>query len=150
VQLKIKNPEDFWAGVLFIGFGMLAIVISRDFPMGTAMRMGPGYFPTALGGIMALLGVIITLTSFKTTGEKIKPFAWRAMFLLGLAFTIIGWGIDHIGFVPSMFAMIFCSALAGKEFKLLEVLIMSVVLIVGSIALFIYGLELPFPLFWWR
>jgi hypothetical protein len=72
------------------------------------------------------------------------------MILLGLAFTIIGWGIDHIGFVPSMFAMIFCSALAGKEFKLLEVLIMSVVLIIGSIALFIYGLELPFPLFWWR
>jgi putative tricarboxylic transport membrane protein len=150
VQLKIKNPEDFWAGVLFIGFGVLAIVISRDFPMGTAMRMGPGYFPTALGGIMALLGVIITLLSFRTTGEKIKPFAWRAMILLGLAFTIIGWGIDHIGFVPSMFGMIICSALAGKEFKLVEVLIMSVVLIVGSIALFIYGLELPFPLFWWR
>lgn len=150
MQFKIKNPEDFWAGLLFIGFGILAIAISRDFPMGSAMRMGPGYFPTALGGIMALLGGIILLTSFKTTGEKIKPFAWRGMILLGVAFTIIGWGIDHIGFVPSMFGMIFCSALAGKEFRLLEVLIMSVVLIIGSIALFIYGLELPFPLFWWR
>jgi hypothetical protein len=49
-----------------------------------------------------------------------------------------------------MFALIFCSALAGKEFRLLGAIIMSVVLIAGSIALFIFGLGLPFSLFWWR
>jgi hypothetical protein len=150
VQLKIKNQEDFWSGLMFIGFGILSIAISRDYPMGTAMRMGPGYFPTYLGAIMAILGAIITLTAFRTTGEKIKPFAWRGMILLTIAFTIMGWGIDHVGFVPSLFGMIFCAALAGKEFRLVEVLIMSVVLIIGCIALFIYGLDLPFPLFWWR
>ncbi|MEK6594276.1 MAG: tripartite tricarboxylate transporter TctB family protein, partial [Pseudomonadota bacterium] len=149
MQLKIKNQENFWSGLMFIGFGILAIAISRDYPLGSAMRMGPGYFPTYLGAIMALLGVIIVLGAFKTEGEKIKPFAWRGMILLTLAFSIFGWAIDHIGFVPALFAMIVCSALAGKEFKLLEVLIMSVVLILGCIALFIYGLELPFPLFWW-
>jgi hypothetical protein len=150
VQFKIKSQEDFWAGLMFIGFGVAAIIISRDYPMGTAMRMGPGYFPTYLGIIMAILGSIITLTSFKVEGEKIKPFAWRGMVMLSLGFVIFGWAIDHIGFVPALFAMIFCAALAGKEFKLLEVLIMSVVLIIGCWALFIYGLELPFPLFWWR
>ena len=74
VQLKIKSQEDFWAGLMFIGFGVLAIVISRDYPMGSAMRMGPGYFPTSLGAIMVLLGSIITLLSFKVAGGKVKPF----------------------------------------------------------------------------
>jgi len=55
VQLKIKNPEDFWAGIMFLGFGVLAVYISQDYPMGTAMRMGPGYFPTYLGALLIVL-----------------------------------------------------------------------------------------------
>lgn len=150
MQLKIKSQEDFWAGLMFIGFGVLAIVISRDYPMGSAMRMGPGYFPTGLGAIMVLLGSIITLLSFKVEGGKIKPFAWKPMIVLAIAFCTFAWGIDHIGFIPSLAIMIFLSSFAGREFRLKEVLILMVVLIVGCWALFIKGLELPFPLFWWR
>lgn len=150
MQLKIKSQEDFWAGLMFIGFGVLAIVISRDYPMGSAMRMGPGYFPTGLGAIMVLLGSIITLLSFKVEGGKIKPFAWKPMIVLAIAFCTFAWGIDHIGFIPSLAIMILLSSVAGREFKLKEVLILMVILIVGCWALFIKGLELPFPLFWWR
>jgi hypothetical protein len=116
--------------------------------MGNAMRMGPGYFPTWIGGILAILGAIITLTSFTVEGEKIKPFGWRGIIMLSLGFVFFGWAIDRIGFVAGLFVMIFCSALAGKEFRLLEVLIMSVILIISAIALFIYGLKVPFHLFW--
>lgn len=150
MQLKIKSQEDFWAGMMFVGFGVLAIVVSRDYPMGSAMRMGPGYFPTWIGAIMVLLGAIISALSFKVAGEKVGKFAWRPMVLLSVAFCIFAWGIDHIGFIPSLVVMIFVSALAGKEFKLKEVAILAVILIVGCWALFIKGLELPFPLFWWR
>ena len=150
MKFTIKSQEDFWAGLMFIGFGLLAIYISQDYPMGSAMRMGPGYFPTYLGVIMALLGSAITLVSFKMEGERVKPFAWRAMILLSLAFAIFGWAIDNIGFVLALAALIFLSALAGREFKLKEVLVLMACLIVGSWALFIYGLELPFPLWWWR
>jgi hypothetical protein len=150
VRLKIKSQEDFWAGLVFIGFGVLAVIVSRDYPMGSAMRMGPGYFPTYLGIMMALLGAGISAFSFRIEGEKVAGFAWRAMVLLSVAFVIFGWAIDHIGFIPALAIMIFLSALAGKEFKLKEVAILAVVLIVGSWALFIKGLELPFPLFWWR
>ena len=65
MQLKIKSQEDFWAGLMFIGFGVLAIFVSRDYPMGSAMRMGPGYFPTSIGMIMVALGAIITAMSFR-------------------------------------------------------------------------------------
>lgn len=148
MQLKIKSKEDFWSGLMFIGFGIIAIVVSRDYPMGSSMRMGPGYFPTYLGIALSILGAIITLTSFRVEGEEIRPFAWRGIVMLTLGFAFFGWAIDYIGFVLALLAMIFCSASAGKTFKLLEVLIMCLVLITGSIALFIYGLKLPFPLFW--
>ena len=148
MKLKIKNQENFWAGLMFIAFGLFAVWVSRAYPMGTAMRMGPGYFPTYIGAILAILGTIITLTSFRVEGEKIKPFAWRGMIMLGLGVATFGWAIDRIGFVVALFATILFSALAGKEFKPLEVLIMSGILIIGSVALFIYGLELTFPLFW--
>lgn len=148
--MKIKSQEDFWAGLLFIGFGLLAIIISRDYPVGSAMRMGPGYFPTALGGILVLLGAVITATAFRFEGEAIKPFAWHPVIFLGTAFALYGWGIDRVGFVPSMVALVMLSAVAGREFKWVEVIIMVIVLIVGSWALFIWALELPYPLFWWR
>ncbi|MBX9811591.1 MAG: tripartite tricarboxylate transporter TctB family protein [Burkholderiales bacterium] len=150
MQFKIKCPEDFWAGVMFITFGVIAIVVSQDYPMGTAMRMGPGYFPTYLGAILVVLGAIISAFSFTMEGESIKPFAWKPMIMLSLSFVVFGWGIDHIGFVPSLFGLIVFSAAAGRQFKLGEVLILSVVLIVGAVGIFIYGIDLPYPLFWWR
>jgi hypothetical protein len=150
VKFKIKSSENFWSGLIFIGFGILAVVISRDYPMGSAMRMGPGYFPRVLGSILIVLGAIIAATSFKVEGEGIEPFAWRPMILLSAAFAFFGWTIDHVGFIPSLFGLIVLSAASGREFKWREVLIMTTALITGAWAIFIWGLELPFPLFCWR
>ncbi len=150
MQLKITNPEDFWAGIMFLVFGILAVYISQDYPMGTAMRMGPGYFPTWLGALLIVLGVIVSVLSLKTEGERIKPFAWKPMILLGLGFAFFAWGIDHVGFVPALFGLIVLSAAAGQVFRWKEVLVLSVVLIAGAVGVFIYGIDLPYPLFWWR
>ncbi len=148
--MKITSQEDFWAGIMFIGFGVLAIFISQDYPFGSASRMGPGYFPTWLGIIMAVLGVAVSAQGFKVKGEGVGKFAWKAMLLLSVAFIFFGWAIDHVGFIPAMFVMVFLAAAAGREFRIKEVFIIAIVLIIGCWALFIKGLELPFPLFWWR
>ncbi|HEX6002678.1 MAG TPA: tripartite tricarboxylate transporter TctB family protein [Burkholderiales bacterium] len=150
MQLKIRNPEDFWAGLLFIAFGVVAMWVSRDYPMGSAMRMGPGYFPTVLGGLMAVMGAIVSLLSLRTQGPPLRAFPWKATIMLTIGFSIFGWGIDHVGFVPALFGCIVLCAAAGQIFKWRDVLIMSAVLIAGSVAVFIYGIELPYPLFWWR
>lgn len=148
--MKIKNQEDFWAGMMFFSFGALAIWLSTDYPMGTASRMGPGYFPTYLGGIMLVLGAIVALMSLKTEGPKVTPFAWKPMIMLSVGFVAFGWGVDHIGFIPALFLLSVITAAAGQTFKVVEVLIMTAVLIAGAVGIFIYGIELPFPLFWWR
>jgi len=148
--LKIKNQEDFWAGMMFVGFGLLAIFMARDYPFGSTSRMGPGYFPTWLGIIMAVLGGALALQGLRTEGAKLGKWAFKPVVLLSLGFIIFGWSIDHLGFVIATAAMIILGAASGAEFNWKEVIIMTIVLIVGSWALFIYGLELPYPLFWWR
>lgn len=150
--MKIKNQEDFWAGLMFVCFGGLAIYLSQDYPMGTASRMGPGYFPTYLGVIMLVLGLIVALLALRTSSEttKLSGFAWKPAILLSIGFIVFGWGVDHIGFIPSLFLMTIVTAAAGQTFKIVEVLLLSVALIAGAVGVFIYGVDLPFPLFWWR
>jgi len=57
--MRIKSQVDFWGGLLFVGFGLLAILVARDYPMGSAMRMGPGYFPTYIGLALVAIGAWI-------------------------------------------------------------------------------------------
>ena len=149
-KITIRNQEDFWAGLLFIGLGLLAIFVARDYPMGAAMRMGPGYFPTWLGAILAALVAMSSLMALQFDGPKVTRFAWRPVILLSVAFFVYGWAMDVLGFVPSLALLIFITSLAGQEFRLKDTLILMVGLITGAWVLFIWLLELPFPLFWWR
>lgn len=147
--MKITSPEDFWSGVMFIGFGALAIYIAQDYPTGSAMRMGPGYFPTAIGLCLIALGVAVGVSGFRVKGEGIGGFPWRAILFLAVGFASFAWGIDHLGFIISLAILIFLASLAGKEYRWGEVGLLAAILIIGCWAVFIYALELPFPLFFW-
>jgi hypothetical protein len=152
VQLKVKSPEDFWAGFIFIGIGIFAIYLSRDYPMGSALRMGPGYFPTWLGAIMACFGVVITLLSFKLELENPEHVPWAFRPWLVLCGTLVLYGLMmhfELGFVPSLMALIIGSSLAHRDVHVVETALLSIFLTLGCVALFIYGLGLPYRLFWW-
>jgi hypothetical protein len=146
--MRIKSQVDFWGGMLFVGFGLLAIFVARDYPMGSALRMGPGYFPTYIGLALVALGAWIAADGFRIEGERIGSFPWRAIVLLSIGFSTFAWSIDHLGFIPALAIVILTTSLAGAEFRWKEILVEMVVLIAGCWAIFIYGLELPFPLFW--
>ena len=152
MRFKIKSQEDFWAGIMFMGFGLLAIVVARDYPFGSTMRMGPGYFPTCLGGIMMFLGAIIAFRSRSVEGEGIRRFGWRGLIFLSLAFGTYGFLIDNmdIGFVISIAAVVILSTMASREFNWKESLFLTAVLVLGTVVVFIWGLDMPYPLFWWR
>lgn len=147
--MKIRSQEDFWAGLMFIGFGVLAVVVARDYPMGSAMRMGPGYFPTYLGAISIVIGAIMTGRAYRFEGERIGRWGWRPLLWLSAAFAGFGLLIEGAGFVPALVALIIASSLAGRDTRLWELVLLIAVLITGSVALFIYGLELPYRLFPW-
>jgi hypothetical protein len=150
VKLRIKSQEDFWAGLMFIGFGVAAMIISRDYPMGSAMRMGPGYFPTYLGAIMAVMGAIIAARSTRIQGEGITRFAWRPLIMLCVAFVVYGIAMENnFGFIPSIALVVIVSSFAIRDFRPVELVTMTTVLAVGTTALFLWGLGLPYPTFWW-
>jgi hypothetical protein len=144
--MRLKNPQDFWSGVMFIAFGVVAVIVSRDYPMGSAMRMGPGYFPTYIGVALIILGAIIAAVSFKSVGEAIGRFPWKAIVLLCAAFIGFALGMETVGFIPSLAILIVLSALAGREWRWKEIVAEVIVLTIGAWAIFIYGIELPFPL----
>src|SRR3712207_1426311 len=100
--MRIRSQEDFWAGLMFIGFGVAAIVIARNYPFGSAMRMGPGYFPTMIGSGLVILGAIIAALGLKNEGGRIGTWPWRAMILMSVAFILFAWGMENIGFIPSL------------------------------------------------
>ena len=84
--MKINNGKDFWAGLMFMGFGLgfLGVAMS-SYAMGTAVRMGPAYFPTVLGGMLAVLGAIIgayALSAFE--GDVLKPYVSGYLIIMGL------------------------------------------------------------------
>ena len=146
MKIRLRNPRDFWAGIIFLVIGVATAVIARDYPMGNASRMGPGYFPFVLACILAVLGLIIALMSFAVDGPPIDPFAVRALtFILG-SVVIFGLIAKILGIAISILILVVVSAFGGHEFKLKEVLIAGVILSAFSVATFIYGLKLPFPI----
>jgi len=145
ISRLLKN-KDFWAGMMFIGFGVAAMFIARGYRFGSAMRMGPGFFPTFLGGILVAFGVCIMAVGL-LRGERIQErLSIRALVLLPLSLVLFGLLMQWAGFIPAIMVLIFMSALAGKEFRFLEVLMLTGILVVAASALFIWGLELPYPL----
>ena len=144
--MKIKSPKDFWAGLMFIGVGLFFLVWAiTNYQMGTAVRMGPAYFPALLGGLMAVLGGIVLLGSFAISGPPVPKFQFRPLILISLACVVYGYLMKPLGLVFATLALVFISAYGGHEFKWKEVTILYLLLIVFSVLVFVKGLTLPFP-----
>jgi len=145
--MKIRNHRDFWAGVMFIVFGLLFMALSRQYQIGTAAKMGPGYFPMILGGLMAFLGLLVVLPSIRarTPALKVDRMDFRSNAMVLLAVIAYALALPKLGFIVAVFLLILISAMASHEFRLKETLISSVVLLVFSWLVFVKGLELQFP-----
>jgi len=147
MKFDLHDNKDFLAGLLFILIGASAVVFARDYPMGSAMRMGPGYFPTILGGILFLFGVYVMVRGIHS-GAKVKgEWGWKPLALITLSIVLFGFLMDRLGMIPALAVMFFVSALAGREFRFKEVLILTVLMSAFAVGVFVYGLKLPFQLF---
>src|ERR687895_1743204 len=109
--MKIKSPKDFWAGLMFIGFGAFFMIWAlTHYQMGTAVRMGPAYFPTMLGGLLAFLGVLVLLESFAMQGGPLTlPFNIVDAILALVIFVVVVWGAKLLG-ISNDYALLAASA----------------------------------------
>jgi hypothetical protein len=147
ITVKIKSPKDFWAGLMFIVVGLFFLAWAvAYYQMGTAVRMGPAYFPALLGGLLAVLGGIVLLGSFAISGPPVPQFQFRPLLLISLACVVYGYLMKPAGLLVATAALVFISAYGGHEFKWKEVSILYLVLVIFSVLVFVKGLTLPFPI----
>ena len=146
MKTELRINKDLWAGIMLIATGVASIFIARDYPFGSTMRMGPGYFPSMLGGILVLFGIYIMIVGLRT-GEKIAlQCSLRALIVLPVSLVAFGILMTYAGFIPALAVLIFGSAFSGREFKFVELLLLTLILTGLSVAIFIWGLGLPYPL----
>ncbi|MEI8189143.1 MAG: tripartite tricarboxylate transporter TctB family protein [candidate division NC10 bacterium] len=141
----IRNPKDFYAGLLFVVFGLVTLVIAGSYPMGTASRMGPGYFPRILGILLLGLGAPLSLCGFRSGGEAMSRWHWRPLLIILLSVLVWGLAVQWLGLVIACLALVFISSLASDEFGWREALMSSAIQAVSMVAVFIYGLGVPLP-----
>ena len=148
-QDKIKSERDFWSGLMFVVVGMAFAWGATHYSFGNSAQPGPGFFPVALGVLLAILGVFVLVEALMvdtTDGEKIGPWAWKPVLRITLAVAFFGWALPALGMFIAIPLLICSSAMAGDEFRWREALLNAAVLTVGSWVIFNWGLKLTIPL----
>ena len=145
----IRHPKDFFAGVIFIAFGIAAIVIGSNYALGTAARMGPGYFPRILGILLILLGGALALRALRLQGSPIPGWKWRPTLIVLGSVVLFGMIVTRLGLVLSTIALIVVSSAASHEFRPKEASISAILLAALAVGVFVIGLKLQLPIWPW-
>ena len=149
MAFRNRDRKDFAAGLMFIGIGAFFAIGARYYQMGSAVRMGPAYFPTIVGWILVGLGLIIFIRSFFLRGEPLPKTNWRPLICILGSVVAFGLLLEAAGMVVASLAVMMGSAMGGWEFKWKEQCINAVFLTAMNVGVFYFGLGLPFKLWPW-
>jgi len=141
--MKIRAEKDFWSGVMFLGFALVAIVAARGYSMGSGGKMGPGYFPMLLGVALAGLGALLVGRSLVIEGARMTQMQVRPTLMIVLGVILFGLMIPYLGLVIALATVTAVSAFASRESRPLEVAALAAVLAAFSVGIFVYALRLP-------
>lgn len=142
----VRNPKDFLAGLLFIAIGVAAIVIAANYTLGTAARMGPGYFPRILGILMIAIGAVLALRSLRIRGPALPGWSWRPILVVLGSVVVFGLIVIRAGLVLSTILLIVMASAASREFRPKEAVISGLLLAALVVGVFVIGLKLQIPI----
>ncbi len=158
--MLIKNPKDFFAGLLFFVLGLAFAMGARSYQLGSSARMGPGYFPLLLSLLLAGLGALIMVRALRRsdTGERITPWAWRPLLAIIAANLLFGvalgglptWGVPALGLMLGIYLLTFVACLAGERFNAREAALLASALALLSYGAFVWVLRLQFVVWPWN
>jgi len=142
----IRSAKDFWSGLLYICIGSSAMIIARDYSMGTAVKMGPAYFPTILGGLLVLIGMISVIRSLVVSGTPIGAFAFKGLSFVIVSTLIFGFLVRGSGLIVALPLLVIMSAYGSTRFRWRPTLVMAFGLTLFCVLVFIKGLGIPLPI----
>lgn len=144
--MKISAPKDFWSGLMFVAFAAVAMLAANGYSLGSAGKMGPGYFPMMLGYVLAFIGVVLVARSFVIAGEDLGKIVVAPLAVVTLAVCLFAISIETLGLVIALVAVTIVSALASwREFRPLEAGLLAAVMAAFAVGVFVYALRLPLP-----
>jgi hypothetical protein len=139
------NGKDFWTGVIYIFFGTSAILIARGYVMGTAVKMGPAYLPSILGGLLILIGFISLIRSVWKQQTPISRITIKGLILVFVSTVLFGLLVRKTGLVVTLPLMVLVSASASKDFRWIPSILMALGLTLFCTFVFLKGLGIPLP-----
>jgi Tripartite tricarboxylate transporter TctB family len=144
--VRIRSPSDFWCGLLLSAVGIAFVVLAQRYRIGTPARMGPGFFPTILGGVLAALGLSLAIPAFFRSGEPLPRLGVRPLLTILAAIVIFALLLQPLGFVLAALILVLISGFADPELRPVESLGLALLLTVFSVGIFVVLLGLPLNL----
>jgi hypothetical protein len=144
--MSIRNPKDFWSGAMFVAIGIGTIIVGSRYTLGTAARMGPGYFPRILGILLVVLGAVLAVRATRTSGGPMPRFRLRPLVIVLGSVVLFGAIVHSVGVALSTVVLIVVASTASREFRPRESLIAGVLLATLAVGVFVIGLQLQLPI----
>jgi Tripartite tricarboxylate transporter TctB family len=148
----LKN-KDLLAGIMFIAVGLIFFVGAYNYQMGTAARMGPGYFPRILGGVMTVLGIIIAAVGLKNQAKWAVTngigWTWTPVILVTVAVILFGVALPKLGILSGLVILIALAGYAAHDRNFAQLAGIAVFMCLFCAAVFVWGLKLQMKLFPW-
>ena len=144
--MRIRLSTDLLTGVLFLALGVFAVIYGSRYPLGTAARMGPGYYPLLASSGLILLGIVLVVRSLLAGADDVGAVKVRPVVLILASTLAFGLLIDRAGFILAGVVLVLAARLADREFRPLEVAVLALCLVAFTLAIFRYGLGMPLRL----
>lgn len=148
--MKNIDIREFISGAALVAIGLfVALYASSHYEIGAPARMGPGFFPVALGWILCALGAMVIVFSFRQAMHALTPppFALRPFLAVVIAVAAFAVLIERVGLMPTALVLAVIASLAGSRFKLGKAVLLGVSLAVLSWLIFTVGLQMTLPAF---
>jgi Tripartite tricarboxylate transporter TctB family len=144
--VKIRSQKDFWCGVVFFAIGIAFVLIARNYRLGTAARMGPGFFPIILGGLLAGLGALLAVPAIVRDGDAFPRLHLRPLLAILAAIVIFALLLQPLGFVLAAVVLIMIGGFADPELRRVESVGLALLLTAFSVGVFVLLLGMPLNL----
>ncbi len=144
--MRVRSPRDFWAGLIFVAIGGGFVLLAQEYRLGDMHRMGPALFPTLVGALLAALGALIALRAFALDGPPVPRFEARPILVSLLAIVLFAIALQWVGLVAAVAVVVLIGANATREVRLLDAFALAAGMVVFSVAVFVWLLGLPLPL----
>jgi hypothetical protein len=149
-MFRVKSPQDFGAGLVFVAIGLAGLYFGRELAFGTSARMGPGYFPTLLSLLIIAIGLVVGFKGVTVEGPPIEPVQLRPIAFIIASILIFGVLIDSVGLALTAVVLTVFAGYARREVNLTETVLLGVGLALFTVIVFVYVLGQALPAWWGR